>query len=151
MFSIPCKKWSPRPQNRRLLGKAFLFCALLAPMTLPGCSLRPTTHQRVKARSKRVVFRKISRFWRPIVFFSPLSRHGEALQCMSRKRERKKDCRLHAGFGFWFGLVGFSFNASLGPQPRARKRGRLAEAALAHNALWDKAEFGLVWFGGLFF
>jgi hypothetical protein len=64
----------------------------------------------------------------------------------------------------WFGLVGFSFNASLGPQRRARKRGRLAEAALAHHALWDKAEypensrpdpwaglvwFGLVWFGGL--
>jgi hypothetical protein len=32
---------------------------------------------------------------------------------------------------FWFGLVGFSFNASLGPKRRARKRGRLAEAALA--------------------
>jgi hypothetical protein len=67
----------------------------------------------------------------------------------------------------WFGLVGFSFNASLGPQRRARKRGRLAEAALAHHALWDKAEYpensgpdpwaacaserrlitGLVWFG----
>jgi hypothetical protein len=41
----------------------------------------------------------------------------------------------------WFGgLVGFSFNASLGPQRRARKRG-LAEAALAHHALWDKAEY----------
>jgi hypothetical protein len=40
----------------------------------------------------------------------------------------------------WFGLVwfgGFFFNASLGPQRRARKRGRLAEAA----------RFGLVWFG----
>jgi hypothetical protein len=61
----------------------------------------------------------------------------------------------------WFGLVGFSFDARLGPQRRARKRGRLAgEAALAHHALWDKAEypensrpilgphaFGLVWFG----
>jgi hypothetical protein len=27
----------------------------------------------------------------------------------------------------WFGLVGFSFNASLEPQPRARRRARLAE------------------------
>jgi hypothetical protein len=35
--------------------------------------------------------------------------------------------------------VGFSFNASLGPQRRARKRGRLAEAALAHHTLWDRA------------
>jgi hypothetical protein len=41
----------------------------------------------------------------------------------------------------WFGLVGISFNASLGPQRRARKRGRLAEAALAQHALWDKAEY----------
>ena len=41
----------------------------------------------------------------------------------------------------WFGLVGFSFDASLGPQRRARKRGRLAEAALAHHALWDRAEY----------
>jgi hypothetical protein len=35
----------------------------------------------------------------------------------------------------WFDLVGFSFNASLGPQLRARKRGRLSEAALARHAL----------------
>ena len=33
----------------------------------------------------------------------------------------------------WFGLVGFSFNASLERQRRAQKRGRLAEAALAHK------------------
>jgi len=31
----------------------------------------------------------------------------------------------------WFGLVGFSFNASLEPQPRARRRARLAEDAPA--------------------
>jgi hypothetical protein len=35
----------------------------------------------------------------------------------------------------WFGLVEFSFDASLEPQPVAQKRGRLAEAALAHHAL----------------
>ena len=28
MFSIPCKKWSPRPQNCLLLGKAFRSYAL---------------------------------------------------------------------------------------------------------------------------
>jgi hypothetical protein len=42
-----------------------------------------------------------------------------------------------------FGLVTgglFFFNAGLGPQRRARKRGRLTEAALAHHALWDKAD-----------
>jgi hypothetical protein len=49
---------------------------------------------------------------------------------------------VYVCFGLvWFGLVGFSFNASLGPQRRARKRGRLAEAALAHHALWDKGEY----------
>ena len=32
----------------------------------------------------------------------------------------------HLGFLVWFGLVGFSFNASLEPQPRARRRARLA-------------------------
>ena len=36
----------------------------------------------------------------------------------------------------WFGLVGFSFNASLEPQPRARRRARLAEDAPARNAFW---------------
>ena len=36
----------------------------------------------------------------------------------------------------WFGLVDFSFNASLEPQPRARRRARLAEDAPARNALW---------------
>ena len=41
----------------------------------------------------------------------------------------------------WFGLVGFSFNASLSPQRRARLRGRFAVADLAHHALWDKAEY----------
>jgi hypothetical protein len=36
-----------------------------------------------------------------------------------------------------FGLVGFSLNASLGPQRRARKGGRLAEAALFdHTAIF---------------
>ena len=34
----------------------------------------------------------------------------------------------------WFGLVGFSFNASLEPQPRARRRARLAEDAPARHA-----------------
>jgi hypothetical protein len=34
----------------------------------------------------------------------------------------------------WFGLVGFSLNASLEPQLRAQKRARLAEEALAQNA-----------------
>ena len=37
---------------------------------------------------------------------------------------------------FWFGLVGFSFNASLEPQPRARRRARLAEDAPARHAFW---------------
>ena len=32
-----------------------------------------------------------------------------------------------------FGLVGFSCNASLEPQPRARRRARLAEDAPARN------------------
>jgi hypothetical protein len=36
----------------------------------------------------------------------------------------------------WFGLVGFSFNANLEPQPRARRRARLAEDAPARNAFW---------------
>ena len=36
----------------------------------------------------------------------------------------------------WFGLVGFSFNASLEPQPRARRRARLAEDAPARHAFW---------------
>ena len=42
----------------------------------------------------------------------------------------------------WFGLVGFSFNASLEPlfglvtQRRAQERARLAEDALAQNAFW---------------
>ena len=36
----------------------------------------------------------------------------------------------------WFGLVGFSLNASLEPQPRARRRARLAEDAPARNAFW---------------
>jgi hypothetical protein len=40
----------------------------------------------------------------------------------------------------WFGLAGFSFDASLEPKVRAQKRGRLAEAALARHALRDKAE-----------
>jgi len=33
-------------------------------------------------------------------------------------------------------LVGFSFNASLEPQLRARRRARLAEDAPARNAFW---------------
>ena len=33
----------------------------------------------------------------------------------------------------WFGLVGLSFNASLEPPRKARKRARLSEDALAHN------------------
>jgi hypothetical protein len=36
----------------------------------------------------------------------------------------------------WFGLVGFSFNASLEPKLRARRRARLAEDAPARNAFW---------------
>ena len=36
----------------------------------------------------------------------------------------------------WFGLVGLSFNASPEPQPRARRRARLAEDAPARNAFW---------------
>jgi hypothetical protein len=36
----------------------------------------------------------------------------------------------------WFGLVGLAFNASLEPQPRARRGGRLAEDAPARNAFW---------------
>ena len=39
----------------------------------------------------------------------------------------------------WFGLVGFSFNASLEPQPRARRRARLAEDAPARNAFWTQS------------
>ena len=38
----------------------------------------------------------------------------------------------------WFGLVGFSFNASLEPQPRARRRARLAEDAPARHAFWTR-------------
>ena len=38
----------------------------------------------------------------------------------------------------WFGLVGFSFNASLDPQPRARRRARLAEDAPARHAFWTR-------------
>jgi hypothetical protein len=41
----------------------------------------------------------------------------------------------------WFGLVGFSFNASLEPQPRARRRARLAEDAPARNAFWTGPSF----------
>ena len=36
----------------------------------------------------------------------------------------------------WFGLVGLSFNASREPQPRARRRARLAEDAPARHAFW---------------
>jgi len=36
----------------------------------------------------------------------------------------------------WFGLAGFSFNASLEPQLRVRRRARLAEDAPARNAFW---------------
>ena len=36
----------------------------------------------------------------------------------------------------WFGLVGLPFNASLEPQPRARRGARLAEDAPARNAFW---------------
>jgi hypothetical protein len=54
------------------------------------------------------------------------------------------------GFGFvWFGFMGFSFDASLEPQPRAQKRGRLAEAVPAHHALERRLHwtwFGLFWF-----
>jgi len=36
-------------------------------------------------------------------------------------------------------LAGFSFDASLEPQLRAKKRNRLAEAALSRHALREKA------------
>jgi hypothetical protein len=56
-------------------------------------------------------------------------------------RDRAQVCKSF-GFGLvWFGLVRVSFDASLEPQPRARKTGRLAEAALACHALPDKAEY----------
>jgi hypothetical protein len=41
----------------------------------------------------------------------------------------------------WFGFGGFSFDESPEPQLGVLKKGSLAEAPSAHNALRDKAEY----------
>ena len=54
---------------------------------------------------------------------------------MNLRRDKYDTCVSCFGL-VCFGLVGFSLNASLESQPRARKRARLAEDALADNTFW---------------
>ena len=58
--------------------------------------------------------------------------------CPSKSGLMNKQQTYRENISVWFGLVGFSFNASLEPQPRARRRARLAEDAPARHAFWTR-------------